>query len=117
MEHWLKTSPAEANDITIVDNDALRLRASRIDWTFARCKAVPHTLMFSGMAGAEDADMLIAVTNNDEVNIVVRQDCLQAILKRQPKLVGSRPQITLIRKVCLPTMLSSGRRDQPRDRL
>ncbi|MBK8971062.1 MAG: Trk system potassium transporter TrkA [Hahellaceae bacterium] len=64
---------SEANDITIVDNDAARLRAlqDRLDVrTLQGSASYPNVLR---MAGAEDADMLIAVTNSDEVNIVACQ--------------------------------------------
>ena len=64
---------SEANDITIVDHntnllhnlqDHLDLRA------VAGHAAHPHVLL---KAGAEDADMLIAVTNSDETNMVACQ--------------------------------------------
>ena len=64
---------SEANDITIVDTDADRLRElkDRIDvGTVVGQPSYPDVLR---MAGAEDADMLIAVTENDEVNLVACQ--------------------------------------------
>ncbi len=64
---------SEANDITIVDTDADRLRElkDRIDvGTVVGQPSYPDILR---MAGAEDADMLIAVTENDEVNLVACQ--------------------------------------------
>lgn len=63
----------EANDITVVDNNANRLRAlrERLDIRTVQGKAsFPNIL---NQAGAEDADMLIAVTNSDEVNMVACQ--------------------------------------------
>ncbi|MBZ2189018.1 Trk system potassium transporter TrkA [Alcanivorax sp. JB21] len=63
----------ERNDITIIDTDAARLRelSDRIDIrTVAGRGSYPSVLR---QAGAEDADMLIAVTNSDEVNMIACQ--------------------------------------------
>ncbi|HSO08228.1 MAG TPA: Trk system potassium transporter TrkA [Pelomicrobium sp.] len=60
----------EANDITIVDTAADRLKElqDRLDLrTVVGNAAYPSVL---GAAGAEDADMLLAVTQSDEVNMV-----------------------------------------------
>ncbi|MEQ1838576.1 MAG: Trk system potassium transporter TrkA [Candidatus Nitrotoga sp.] len=60
----------EANDITIVDNDAgrLRLLRDRLDLrTLVGNAAHPSVLEQAGIA---DADMLLAVTISDEVNMV-----------------------------------------------
>lgn len=64
---------SEANDITLVDPDvdALRELKDRLDVGIAQgWPSHPDVLR---MAGAEDADMLIAVTENDEVNMVACQ--------------------------------------------
>jgi len=64
---------SEANDITVVDNDANRLRelATRLDIRTVRGAAsFPWVLR---QAGVEDADMLVAVTNSDETNMVACQ--------------------------------------------
>jgi trk system potassium uptake protein TrkA len=64
---------SEANDITVVDTDASRLRelADRFDLrTLQGHGAHPDVL---ARAGAEDADMIIAVTNSDETNMVACQ--------------------------------------------
>ena len=64
---------SEANDITVVDPDAEALRElkDRMDVGIAvGWPSHPDTL---AMAGAEDADMIIAVTENDEVNMVACQ--------------------------------------------
>jgi len=64
---------SEANDITVVDNDANRLRelTTRLDIRTVRGAAsFPWVLR---KAGAEDADMLVAVTNSDETNMVACQ--------------------------------------------
>lgn len=64
---------SEANDITVVDHNAdlLRELQDRFDLrTVHGHGAHPDVLM---RAGAEDADMLIAVTNSDETNMVACQ--------------------------------------------
>jgi trk system potassium uptake protein TrkA len=64
---------SEANDITVVDIDGNRLRelADRFDLrTIQGHGAHPDVLR---RAGAEDADMIIAVTNSDETNMVACQ--------------------------------------------
>lgn len=63
----------EHNDITIIDINGERLRSlqERMDiLTIMGNAAYPSTLK---RGGAEDADMLIAVTNNDETNLVACQ--------------------------------------------
>ncbi len=63
----------EHNDITIIDINGERLRAlqERMDiLTITGNGAYPTTLK---RGGAEDADMLIAVTSNDEMNLVACQ--------------------------------------------
>ena len=63
----------EASDITVVDTDSDRLRElqDRFDIRTVRGMAShPHIMR---QAGAEDADLLIAVTNSDEVNMVACQ--------------------------------------------
>jgi trk system potassium uptake protein TrkA len=63
----------EANDVTVVDMDERLLRdlQDRIDIrTLQGNAASPQTLE---MAGARDADMIVALTNSDEVNMVACQ--------------------------------------------
>ena len=63
----------EQNDITVVDTDGDKLRAlqDRLDiGTVVGSASHPSTLY---EAGAEDADMLIAVTNSDEINMMACQ--------------------------------------------
>ena len=64
---------SEANDITMVDTDPERLRnlGDRLD-----IRTVPGRGAFPTVlrqAGADDADMLVAVTNSDETNMVACQ--------------------------------------------
>ena len=63
----------EANDITVVDTDINRLRElqDRIDIRTTEGKASHPSVL--EQAGAQDADMLIAVTNSDEVNMIACQ--------------------------------------------
>ena len=64
---------SEANDITVVDQNPELLRdlQDRFDLrTVLGHGAHPDVLL---RAGAEDADMIIAVTNSDETNMVACQ--------------------------------------------
>jgi trk system potassium uptake protein TrkA len=63
----------EANDITVIDTDSRRLDElqNRLDLrTILGSGAHPDTLL---QAGAEDADLMLAVTNSDEVNMAACQ--------------------------------------------
>jgi trk system potassium uptake protein TrkA len=64
---------SEKNDITVIDTDGERLRElqDRLDiGTVCGQASNPNILL---KAGAEDADLLIAVTNSDEINMVACQ--------------------------------------------
>lgn len=64
---------SEENDITVVDTDGKRLRdlQDRLDIrTVNGLASLPDVLK---QAGAEDAELLIAVTNSDEVNMIACQ--------------------------------------------
>ena len=64
---------SEANDITLVDSnlDVLAELRDRLDiQTVSGNAAHPDVLL---RAGIEDVDMLIAVTNSDEINMVACQ--------------------------------------------
>ena len=64
---------SEANDITVVDTDGDRLRdlGDRLDIRTVQGHASFPTIL--RQAGADDADMLVAVTNSDETNMVACQ--------------------------------------------
>ena len=69
----LAKSLQKAHDISVVDNDASNLRQIQNHFdvlTICGSASYPDILE---AAGANDSDMLIAVTNNDEVNIVACQ--------------------------------------------
>ena len=64
---------SEANDITIIDRDAERLRAlqDHLDIrTVLGHASHPDVLK---KAGAEDVDLILAVTNSDETNMIACQ--------------------------------------------
>lgn len=64
---------SEANDITVVDQDVNRLRElqDRLDLRVVHGQAShPEVLK---RAGAEDADMILAVTSSDETNMIACQ--------------------------------------------
>ena len=60
----------EQNDVTVVDSSdsALRQLQERLDIRTVKCDASKPTTLAD--AGAQDADMLIAVTDSDEVNML-----------------------------------------------
>jgi trk system potassium uptake protein TrkA len=64
---------SESNDITVVDTDEERLRElrDRLDISSVVGEASHPSVLLQ--AGAEDADMLVAVTSNDEINMVACQ--------------------------------------------
>ncbi|MGV6826557.1 MAG: Trk system potassium transporter TrkA [bacterium] len=77
---------SESNDITVIDQngDLLRDLADRIDLrTIEGYAAHPDVLRD---AGADDADMIIAVTNSDELNMVACQ--VAYTLFRTPKKIA-----------------------------
>ena len=79
----------EANDVTVVDTDGELLRdlQDRIDIRTVQGNAAsPSTLE---LAGANDADMIVALTNSDEVNMVACQVAWT--------LFGTRTKIARIR--------------------
>ena len=64
---------SEANDITVVDQDAILLQdlQDRLDIRTVQGQASHPDVL--ERAGADDADMIIAVTNSDETNMVACQ--------------------------------------------
>ena len=63
----------EQNDITIVDTDGDRLRSlqDKLDIRTVIGEASHPSIL--QRAGAEDAEMLVAVTNSDEINMMACQ--------------------------------------------
>jgi len=72
---WQRSSQlaSEANDITVIDTDNVRLRelGDRLDIRTVHGKGSFPTVL--RQAGADDADMLIAVTSSDETNMIACQ--------------------------------------------
>ncbi|MEH6388052.1 Trk system potassium transporter TrkA [Pseudomonas profundi] len=64
---------SEANDITVIDTDTVRLRdlSDRLDIRTVVGRGSFPTILRH--AGADDADMLIAVTSSDETNMIACQ--------------------------------------------
>lgn len=81
----------EANDITIVDTDEARLRELRdhIDIGVVTGHACHPDVLIR--AGIEDADMLVAVTNNDEINMAACQ-IAYSLFKTKKKIARIRAQ-------------------------
>lgn len=80
---------SENSDITVVDLDQTKLRelSERLDIrTIVGHASLPSVL---GHAGAEDADLIIAVTSSDEVNLIVCQ-VADAIYKTPTKIARLR---------------------------
>ena len=79
----------ENNDITVVDTDAARLRelSERLDIrTVTGHASLPAVL---GHAGAEDAELVVAVTSSDEVNLVACQ-VAQAVFRTPTRVARVR---------------------------
>ncbi len=102
----------ESNDVTVVDTDDELLRdlQDRIDIRTVQGNAAsPKTLE---LAGAGDADMIVALTNSDEVNMVACQVAWS--------LFGTRTKIARIRAQAYtnrPEIFVSTEGDQPPDQL
>ena len=87
----------EENDITVVDTDSERLRElhNRLDIrTVTGPASYPQILR---QAGGEDADMLIAVTNSDEVNMIACQ-IAHSLFHTPTKIARVRSTAYLTRK-------------------
>tara|TARA_B100000674_G_scaffold239551_1_gene196860 strand:+ start:406 stop:1776 length:1371 start_codon:yes stop_codon:yes gene_type:complete len=63
----------EASDITVVDRDSERLRELQDKLDIQTIRGMASHPEILKQAGAEEADMLIAVTSSDEVNMVACQ--------------------------------------------
>ncbi|MEJ2743688.1 MAG: Trk system potassium transporter TrkA [Gammaproteobacteria bacterium] len=77
---------SEANDITVIDTDPNRLRGlqDRLDIRTVQGEAsYPDVLE---IAGTKDAEMLIAVTNSDEINMLACQ--VAYVLHRTPMKIA-----------------------------
>jgi trk/ktr system potassium uptake protein len=102
----------EANDVTVVDTDDELLRdlQDRIDIRTVQGNAAsPKTLE---LAGAGDADMIVALTNSDEVNMVACQvawtlfGTTTKIARIRSQAFTRRPEIFVSTEEAVPTELS-----------
>ena len=87
----------EAFDITLVDHDSDRLQelADRLDiQTFEGWASHPDVLR---QAGADDVDMLVAVTSSDEVNMIACQVCY-SLFRTPTKIARIRSSSYLTRE-------------------
>ena len=68
-----KNLASEANDITVVDNNqkSLQILSERYDLQTVCGNASNPSILKK--AGADDSDMIIAVTNSDEINMIACQ--------------------------------------------
>lgn len=82
---------SEANDITVVDTDAALLQdlRDRIDIGVVTGSASHPDVLIS--AGIEDADMLVAVTSNDEINMIACQ-VAHSLFRTPTKIARVRSQ-------------------------
>lgn len=64
---------SEANDITVIDTNPACLQYLSEHYDLRTICGVASYPSVLGMAGAKDADMIIAVTNSDEVNMIACQ--------------------------------------------
>ena len=87
---------SEANDITVVDTDTVRLRAlgDRLDIRTVQGRGSLPTVL--RQAGADDADMLIAVTSSDETNMIACQ-VAYTLFRTPTKIARIRESAYLVR--------------------
>ncbi|BFM09858.1 Trk system potassium transporter TrkA [Simiduia litorea] len=85
---------SEANDITVVDTDPALLEdlRDRIDIGVVTGSASHPDVLIS--AGIEDADMLVAVTSNDEINMIACQ-VAHSLFRTPTKIARVRSQAYL----------------------
>src|SRR5690606_13562531 len=88
---------SEANDITVVDKDLNRLRALQDRLAIRHLHGPASYPGTPRDAAAVDADMLIAVTNSDEVNMVACQ-VAQTLFKTPTKISRVRANSYLAKK-------------------
>ncbi|SDU33142.1 Trk system potassium transporter TrkA [Halopseudomonas salegens] len=87
---------SEANDITVIDTDGQRLRelGDRLDIRTVQGRGSFPTVL--RQAGADDADMLIAVTSSDETNMIACQVAF-TLFKTPTKIARVRESAYLTR--------------------
>jgi trk system potassium uptake protein TrkA len=95
---------SENNDITVVDTDTLRLRelSEKLDLRTVHGHASHPSVL--AQAGIEDTDLIIAVTNSDEVNIIACQ--VADVLYRTPTKIA---RVREAEYLAHPELISRGR--------
>jgi trk system potassium uptake protein len=88
---------SEAFDVTLVDRNPERLRELRDRFDIQTVQGMASHPDVLRRAGAEDADMLIAVTNSDEVNMVACQVCY-SLYRTPTKIARVRAQSYMTRE-------------------
>jgi trk system potassium uptake protein TrkA len=85
------TLAREDNDITVVDMNSDSLEALRDHYDIQTVQGLASHPDILERAGASDADLILAVTNSDETNIVACQIC-QTLYKTPTKIARIRSQ-------------------------
>src|SRR5690606_29239489 len=88
---------SEANDITVVDKDLSRLRELQAGLDSRAVHGAASYPSALREAGADDAEVLIAVTNSDEVNMVACR-AAQTLFKTPTKISRVRASSYLNKK-------------------
>ena len=87
----------EAFDITLVDNDEVVLEELRDKLDIQTVKGWGSHPDVLRRAGADDADMLVAVTSSDEVNMIACQVCY-SLFRTPTKIARIRGSAYLTRE-------------------
>lgn len=90
----------ENNDITVVDTDSGRLRQLQDKFDLRVVQGHGSHPRVLREAGAEDADMLVAVTNSDETNMVACQIAYSLFNTPTASPVSARRNISASRRNC-----------------
>ncbi|WAM56180.1 NAD-binding protein, partial [Vreelandella venusta] len=87
----------EENDITVVDTDGAKLRELHTKLDIRTVTGAASYPIVLRQAGCEDADMLIAVTNTDEINMIACQ-VAHTLFRTPTKIARVRSTAYLTRK-------------------
>ncbi len=87
----------EENDITVVDTDGAKLRELHTKLDIRTVTGAGSYPIVLRQAGCEDADMLIAVTNTDEINMIACQ-VAHTLFRTPTKIARVRSTAYLTRK-------------------
>ena len=90
---------SEANDITVVDSNPTCLQYLSEHYDLRTVCGIASYPSILGVVGAKDADMIIAVTNSDETNMVACQ-IASVLFKTPTRSAGSGPEPTWPARNC-----------------